>query len=180
MSAVVPQTIRANPAGNVLQRQISNGRGSATSMGNTLGGDFRMSDVRSGLESASSLGGASSSSAEAAQELSEKLWQALMEGVQPFMQWELQSGMGDFWEQVCLQVMTSCRGSELLMLFASEHTLQYRSSYPLLYMVKPDMSIGQLGKPEVTGIKLLHMCTSNQALQCFRFDSMRTAIIAMH
>jgi len=101
MSASVTQTIRANPAGNVLQRQISNGRGTATSMGHTLGGEMRMSDVRSGLESASSLGGASSSSAEAAQELSDKLWQVLMEGVQPFMQWELQSGMGDFWEQVC-------------------------------------------------------------------------------
>ena len=127
MSASVPQAICANPAGNVLQRQISNGRGTATSMGNTLGGDTRMSDVRSGLESASSLDGASSSSAEAAQELSEKLWQVLVEGVQPFMQWELQSGMGDFWEQVCLEVMTSWQGSELFRLLAADHALQYNA-----------------------------------------------------
>ena len=96
-------------------------------MGNTLGGDTRMSDVRSGLESASSLDGASSSSAEAAQELSEKLWQVLVEGVQPFMQWELQSGMGDFWEQVCLEVMTSWQGSELFRLLAADHALQYNA-----------------------------------------------------
>ena len=126
MAGFAPQTVCGDHTGNVLQRQISNGRGSATSMGSTLGGDYRMSDVRSGLESASSLGGASSSSAEAAQELSEKLWQALMEGVQPFMQWELQSGMGDFWEQVCLQVITSWQGSELFRLLAADHALQYR------------------------------------------------------
>ena len=50
----------------------------------------------------------------------------LMEGVQPFMQWELQSGMGDFWEQVCLQVITSWQGSELFRLLAADHALQYR------------------------------------------------------
>ena len=120
-------TIHANSAGNVLQRQMSNARGTATSMGHTLAGDTGMSGLLCGLESASSLGGASSSSAEAAQELSEKLWQLLIEGVQPFMQWELQSGMGDFWEQVCLQVMTSWQGSELTLL-ASQHALQYRSA----------------------------------------------------
>lgn len=125
MSVSVPQTVHANSAGTVLQHQISNGRGSATSMRNTLGGDIRLSDVQSGLESASGLGGASSSSAEAAQELSDKLWQVLMEGVQPFMQWELQSGMGDFWEQVCHQVMTSWQGSESFRLLAADHALQY-------------------------------------------------------
>lgn len=30
------------------------------------------------------------------------MWGVLVEGLQPFLQWELQSGMGDFWEQVGL------------------------------------------------------------------------------
>jgi len=164
MSDFVSQTICANPAGNVLHPQISNGRGNVTSMGNTLAGDTRMPDVRCGLESASSLGGASSTSAEAAQELSEKLWQVLIEGVQPFMQWELQSGMGDFWEQVCLQVMTSWEGFELLMLLASEHALQYRRTHNQTWTCQPN---GHLCKPKVTGIKIVHMYTSSHALQCF-------------
>lgn len=41
------------------------------------------------------------SSADSAQELSEQVWGLLLEALQPFMLWELQSGMGDFWEQVC-------------------------------------------------------------------------------
>ncbi len=80
---------------------MSKGQGVATGMGNTAGRDSNMLDSRSGSESAIGAGGASSSGVEDAQELSEKVWQVVVEGVQPFMQWELQSGMGDFWEQVC-------------------------------------------------------------------------------
>lgn len=116
----------ACPAGDVLQRQLSNGRGIATSMGNRAAVGSRSLDLQSGLESTSSFGGASSGSTEDAQELTDRLWQVLVEGVQPFMQWELQSGMGDFWEQVCPQQLAStlCKlrlwpscGQELCMLY---------------------------------------------------------------
>lgn len=91
--------------GNVLQRQMSNGRGIANSMGNTAIGDSRTLNLQlgTGLESrAASFGGASSSGSVDAQELSDRMWQVVVEGLQPFMRWELQAGMGDFWEQVCL------------------------------------------------------------------------------
>ena len=48
-----------------------------------------------------------SSGTDSAQELSERVWGVLVEGLQPFMQWELQSGMGDFWEQVGFLHVTS-------------------------------------------------------------------------
>ena len=84
---------------------MSNGRGIANSMGNTATGDSRTLDLQlgTGLESrAASFGGASSSGSVDAQELSDRMWQVVVEGLQPFMRWELQAGMGDFWEQVCL------------------------------------------------------------------------------
>ena len=59
--------------------------------------------------SSSALGSltSTSSSLDSAQELSEKVWGVLLEGLQPFMQWELQSGMGDFWQQVGFLLVTS-------------------------------------------------------------------------
>lgn len=65
-----------------------------------------------GLHTAGSSSGlapltSTSSSLDSAQELSEKVWGVLVEGLQPFMQWELQSGMGDFWEQVGFLLVTS-------------------------------------------------------------------------
>lgn len=59
--------------------------------------------------SSSALGSLTStnSGVDSAQELSEKVWGVLVEGLQPFMQWELQSGMGDYWEQVGFLHITS-------------------------------------------------------------------------
>ena len=48
----------------------------------------------------SAVGLSSSSSVDTSQELSERVWGLLVEGLQPYMQWELQSGMGDLWDQV--------------------------------------------------------------------------------
>ena len=61
---------------------------------------MREQAVLSSRASESAAGLSSSGSMDTAQELSEKLWGLLVDGLQPFMQWELQSGMGDLWDQV--------------------------------------------------------------------------------
>ena len=94
-------------AGNLLPSQSCNGRLISSA---SLGEHRVMSGQ--GLPTAgssSALGSvtSTSSSLDSAQELSEKVWGVLLEGLQPFMQWELQSGMGDFWEQVGFLFLTS-------------------------------------------------------------------------
>lgn len=93
--------------GNLLPSQSTNGPRLTSS---TSLRDHRAVPGQ-GLHSAgssSALGAlTTSSSTDSAQELSERVWGVLVEGLQPFMQWELQSGMGDFWEQVGLLLFTS-------------------------------------------------------------------------
>lgn len=95
-------------AGNLLPSQSSNGRRltSSTSLGDhraSAGQDLHTEGSSCALGSLTSP----SSAGDSAQELSEKVWGLLVEGLQPFMQWELQSGMGDLWEQVASLHLTS-------------------------------------------------------------------------
>ena len=94
-------------AGNLLPSQSSNGRRltSSTSLGERAfaGQGLHTEGSSCALGSLTSP----SSGVDSAQELSEKVWGLLVEGLQPFMQWELQSGMGDFWEQVASLHVTS-------------------------------------------------------------------------
>lgn len=88
-------------AGSLLHSQPSNGQRLTSS---TSLGEHRLLRALSGQapHPAGTSGGALGplSSADSPQELSEQVWGVLQEGLQPFMHWELQSGMGDFWEQV--------------------------------------------------------------------------------
>lgn len=86
-------------AGNLPQSQSSNGRRLTSS---TSLGDYKALSGQGLHTAGSSAALASLSGVDSAQELGEKVWGVLLEGLHPFMHWELQSGMGDFWEQVCL------------------------------------------------------------------------------
>ena len=85
-------------AGNLLQSNLS-GRGLASSS------SFGEGQLSSGQDSPAggSTAGFSPSAGASAEELAERAWGLLVEGLQPYMCWELQAGMGDFWEQVCYQ-----------------------------------------------------------------------------
>lgn len=88
-------------AGSLLHSQSSNGPRLTSS---TSLGDHRLHRALSGQAThpSGTSGGVlgTLTSADNPQELSEQVWGVLLEGLQPFMHWELQSGMGDFWEQV--------------------------------------------------------------------------------
>ena len=102
-SSSIPQgsDVATHAAGSLLHSQSSNSQRLASS---TSLGDHRLHRALSGQapHPSGTSGGVLGplTSADNPQELSEQVWGVLLEGLQPFMHWELQSGMGDFWEQV--------------------------------------------------------------------------------
>ena len=95
--------------GNTPQRHSSNssssGRGAAASMGNKA---QPATATRPPPPTSEATAAASSSAAESATVLSSeevrdlgvRVWQILTDGLQPFMQWDLQSSLGDLWKEV--------------------------------------------------------------------------------
>ena len=64
-------------------------------------GSGQLSSSGSGSYGPSPGQGRGAGSGAQAQEVSSRVWEVLQEGLQPYMQWELQQGLGDLWTKVC-------------------------------------------------------------------------------